>query len=220
MITATGCPLCPIGLCYNLSVCTPCPAGSAAKDPGLSACPLCLAGTYQNQRGQSDCLSCVPGYYCPSDPTGVKEMVPCPPGSRCPINGLPLPIACSAGWYCPGYRSVVQQICPAGSYCPLASANPVECPANNFCPQSSSGPTPCQPLYGSKAGAKTCTPAPSFFVLIFGLITLVVAIGVGIFLFRKLFMKEETSISTKRSKSASERTKLVLSEDDGGYHGT
>jgi hypothetical protein len=119
---------------------------------------------------------------------------------------------------------ITQLQCPEGNYCPtIRTVQPTICPDNHYCVAGSIVAEPCTALYKSKMGASKCTPAPSFFIIIFGTIILVLSIAGGIFIFRNRWMVDtgENRISTRRTKPPTDRTRLMMdSEDDGGYHGT
>lgn len=98
------------------------------------------------------------------------------------------------------------------------------CPSNHFCIAGSIAAESCPALYKANPGSSRCTAAPSFFILIIGVIMVVIAILGGIYIYKTRCMSErvEDIISTKRTRSKNDRSRLLpdLDDDDYGYNGT
>ncbi len=108
-------------------------------------CPAGKYNPYTGAKSASDCLWCPPGSYCQagaSAPTG-----PCALGYWCG-NGSTNATAnpCPADTYRNVTGATAQSdcsLCPSGSYCPIATSNPLTCPAGSYCLTGTSNPAPC-----------------------------------------------------------------------------
>ncbi|XP_067826821.1 multiple epidermal growth factor-like domains protein 11 [Heptranchias perlo] len=152
---ARGCSkgrYCPEGTAMEI----PCPPGTLNRSPGkgsLTECSPCPVGYYCSEGSFSETGSCDPGYYCPWNITNIYGEIPAVVGS---FGKKQVP--CPAGTYQDHYGGSRQDDClpcTAGSYCTVATAQPVPCPSGHFCPKRTSVPAPCPAgTYSSKAGSR------------------------------------------------------------------
>jgi hypothetical protein len=104
--STSSCSACPEGLFADISVCAPCPLGSACTE-GVRE--VCAPGYYSDMTHATVCDACPGGRYGGS--SGYSS-------SECTGN-------CSAGFHClPGSRSPMQKACATGTYCPNGTETP------------------------------------------------------------------------------------------------
>ncbi len=76
---------------------------------------------------------CLNGFVCFRGSDSPQGSGPCPTGSYCPPNMLP--IICPPAMYCPGVGNLFPSLCTPGYYNDLEGQNAcIECPIGHICP--------------------------------------------------------------------------------------
>ena len=136
------------GLKFPNSLCPPghfCPPGVQTLDPTSSLiqrpmeCPentWCASGVVMNTSiagNFSTPQPCLNGFVCFRGSDSPQGSGPCPTGSYCPPNMLP--IICPPAMYCPGVGNLFPSLCTPGYYNDLEGQNAcIECPIGHICP--------------------------------------------------------------------------------------
>eukprot|EP00741_Cyanophora_paradoxa_P018128 tig00021038_g17502.t1 len=178
--------------------CVDCPPGFFAA-AGSTACTGCPPGTFSGAPGSAACSPCKPGYF--NDLHNQTSCSPCPIGASCDGPSLPAPLP---GYYpvpwepnrrfhpcpepnaCPGVdRTLAAPFMPGNSSSTAAFESGLSIATtapSRFCAEGHTGLlcTECVAGYGrvGSFGCRPCmAPAPSYALLVLGIVFLLAAAG-------------------------------------------
>ena len=158
----------------GVDTCSPCPAGSLARNVGQTSCTTCFQdpsykdntvinnrGYYQPSTGQSVCLACTVGQAASKPQTSCVTPWSCPAGQY--VSSSYVCDVCQAGSYNPGTYTVLQYYgqrcitCPSGTFQAQSGFSTCAQCATGKVPAAATGATSCFNCLANTAPDATST---------------------------------------------------------------